>query len=155
MQAMFDLLKTLLSDPGAAETAPGKLTFELAVAALLIEVAAQADGISPVERDAVKAILGRQFSLTPAEAETLLNDAARAQANAPHLLRFTRAIKDGMPLDERERLIEWLWEVVYADGQEHDLEAALMRRLAGLIYVPDQASGGARKRVRRRLGLEA
>jgi uncharacterized tellurite resistance protein B-like protein len=44
-----------------------------------------------------------------------------------------------------------LWEVAYADGQLHDYEASLLRRIAGLIYVGDRESGEARKRVLARL----
>ena len=47
-----------------------------------------------------------------------------------------------------------LWEVVYADGELHDYEASLLRRIAGLLYVPDRESGEARKRVLARLGVE-
>jgi len=50
-------------------------------------------------------------------------------------------------------LMEMLWEVVFADGEEHAFETNLMRRLAGLLYVTDQESGAARRRVRTRLGL--
>jgi uncharacterized tellurite resistance protein B-like protein len=45
--------------------------------------------------------------------------------------------------------------VAYADGTLHDYEANLLRRVAGLIHVPDAVSGSARKRVLSRLGLEA
>ena len=45
-----------------------------------------------------------------------------------------------------------LWEVVYADGELHDYEASLLRRVSGLLYVSDWDSGEARKRVRSRLG---
>jgi len=44
-------------------------------------------------------------------------------------------------------LVEMLWDVVYADGELHDYEANLMRRVAGLLHVSDQESGAARKRV--------
>jgi uncharacterized tellurite resistance protein B-like protein len=40
-----------------------------------------------------------------------------------------------------------LWEVAYADGNVDDYEANLVRRVAGLLYVPDRDSGAARKRV--------
>lgn len=56
-------------------------------------------------------------------------------------------IKDRFDEKERIRLVEMLWEVVYADGQAHDYEANLLRRIAGLIYVADRDSGAARKRV--------
>jgi uncharacterized tellurite resistance protein B-like protein len=48
-----------------------------------------------------------------------------------------------------------LWQVVYADGRLDDYEANLMRRISGLIHVPDRDSGEARKRALARLGLEA
>jgi uncharacterized tellurite resistance protein B-like protein len=46
-----------------------------------------------------------------------------------------------------------LWEVAYADGILHDYEASLLRRVTGLLYVSDKASGAARLRVLARLGL--
>ena len=67
------------------------------------------------------------------------------------LFAFTRVIKQGFDFDERIRMIEMLWEVVYADGLLHDYEANLMRRIGGLVYVTDQERGAARKRVLARL----
>ena len=50
-------------------------------------------------------------------------------------------------------ILELLWEVGYADGQLHDYEASLLRRVAGLLYVSDRESGEARLRVMARLGI--
>jgi uncharacterized tellurite resistance protein B-like protein len=50
-------------------------------------------------------------------------------------------------------MIEMLWEVVYADGELHDLEASLLRRVGGLLYVSDRDRGAARMRVLNRLGI--
>jgi uncharacterized tellurite resistance protein B-like protein len=51
-----------------------------------------------------------------------------------------------------------LWEVVYADGSIDALEDTLLRRLGGLIYVPDRERGAARQRVLQRrqvrMGIE-
>jgi uncharacterized tellurite resistance protein B-like protein len=47
-----------------------------------------------------------------------------------------------------------LWEVAYADGVLDPYEDALIRKVAGLVYVTDQERGFARKRVRERLGLK-
>ena len=44
-------------------------------------------------------------------------------------------------------MIETLWEIVLSDGQIHDFESNLIRRLAGLLYVSDIDSGNARKRA--------
>jgi uncharacterized tellurite resistance protein B-like protein len=46
-----------------------------------------------------------------------------------------------------------LWEVAYADGVLDADEDALIRRVAGLMFVSDQDRGFARRRVRERLGL--
>ena len=58
-------------------------------------------------------------------------------------------------MDEEERIgvIEMLWEVAYADGELHDYEASLLRRVAGLLYVSDRANGEARLRVMAKLGI--
>ena len=48
-------------------------------------------------------------------------------------------------------MIEMIWEVVYADGELHDYEDSLLRRIAGLIYVSDRDRGAARKRALERL----
>jgi len=45
------------------------------------------------------------------------------------------------------RSAEAVWEIAYADGNRDHHESALVRRLCGLLYVPDQESGAARKRV--------
>ena len=49
--------------------------------------------------------------------------------------------------------MEMLWDVVYADGELHHYEANLMRRLAGLLQVPDRDVGAAHQRARKRLDL--
>ena len=95
-----------------------------------------------------------RFELTEAEAESLLEIAGDKVANASQLYSFTRVVKDNFDHAERVELMEMLWEVAYADGTLHDLEASLMRRIAGLIYVPDRESGEARKRALSKLGLD-
>jgi uncharacterized tellurite resistance protein B-like protein len=47
-----------------------------------------------------------------------------------------------------------LWEVAYADGVLDEYEDSLLRRVSGLIYVPDPERGMARQRVLERLGLD-
>ncbi len=44
-----------------------------------------------------------------------------------------------------------LWDVAYADGELHDHEANLVRRVTGMLGVTDQDAGQARKRVLSRL----
>ncbi len=125
----------------------------LAAAVLLVEAARMDESFDADERQTIRDILERHFQLVGAEAEDLITEAEAAQAESSHLLRFTRTIKDTFPFDERIEMIEMLWEVVYADGELHHYEANLLRRIGGLIYVPDRERGEARKRVMARLGI--
>ncbi len=52
-----------------------------------------------------------------------------------------------MPHEDRVAVIEAVWRVIYADGELDDEESSLVRRLCGLLYVPDQDAGLARQRV--------
>ena len=104
------------------------------------------------EQKAIDILLREKFALNVEEARNLRELAVAEQSEANQLLGFTRIIKDHYALDERVELIEMVWEVVYADGQLHDYEANLLRRLGGLLYVSDRERGDARKRVLARLG---
>jgi uncharacterized tellurite resistance protein B-like protein len=84
----------------------------------------------------------------------LLADAEAAETEATDLFKWTRKFADTNDHTARVELIEMLWEVVYADGVLSDYEANLLRRVAGLIYVPDREAGEARLRVLKRLGIE-
>ena len=63
---------------------------------------------------------------TATGAEALRRDAEVLEAEAPDTVRFTRAIKDAVPYDERVGVIEALWQVVLADGSRSDGENALV-----------------------------
>ena len=77
---------------------------------------------------------------------------AEAAADRTHqLYPFTRLAVERMSPEQRVRLIEMLWEVAYADGVLDPEEDALVRRIAGLIYVSDTDRGAARLRVLARI----
>lgn len=119
-----------------------------AIAALLVE-AARADGVYlDSERAAIEGVLAERFGLDAAGAAELRTDGEEAQAEASDIVRFTRVIKDAIPFEERVGVIEAVWRVVYADDDGEAHEANLVRRLCGLLYVPDVEAGLARQRVR-------
>ncbi len=153
---MFARLKRLLTEPSPAKTGERRHSFEekqLAAAALLVEAAKLDDDFDDDERSRIESLLQNQFSLTAAEAGELLSAGEQASDDSVEWQGFTRAIKDGFEPEERIALIEMLWEVAYADGELHDYEASLIRRITGLLYVADRDSGEARKRVQAKLGI--
>jgi uncharacterized tellurite resistance protein B-like protein len=155
MASMRRFLSVLFGDDAsAAAPAAQHNDAQVAAAALMVE-AARLDGrFSHVERDRIRALLVDRFQLSPWLAVELLARAERTATESVAWQGFTQAIKDGLAPEERIGVIEMLWEVVYADGQLHDYEASLLRRVTGLLYVSDRESGEARKRVLARLGLQ-
>lgn len=151
---MISRIRALLAGTGPAPGRRAADELRLAAATLLV-VAARMDGsFDEAERATVHGLLRRQLGLDPAEAGELLDLAEAAAMRSTQLFAFTETVKNGYAPDERIAMIEMLWEVVYADGTLHDYEANLLRRVAGLIHVPDPVSGTARKRVLARLGID-
>ena len=152
---MLDRLRRLFEAPSPSkEMSDNPEAGQIAIAALLFHAAALDGEIEPAEEQVIADLLVRRFDLNQADLKTLLEDARAAEESTNQILRFTRDIKEHAGHEERIALLEMLWEVVFADGEEHAFEANLMRRVAGLIYVTDQESGSARLRVRQRLGLK-
>ena len=134
-------------DSDSAET--GELG--LAVAALMIEAAGMDESFEAAERAQIRALLMKRFDLAEPRADHLMENAQGLVDESNQLYGFTRIIKDRFSYEERVELMEMLWQVSYADGELHDYEANLMRRIAGLLYVEDRDSGEARKRAIRQL----
>ncbi len=142
---MLELIRRLLDGSGPAE---GEELDEARVCAtaLLVE-AALADGIyADIESKLICSIVADTFGLDEQACVTLLDAAeARAEGAVDHHT-LTRVVKR-LPLDEREKLIESLWRVVFADGEESPFEEAFVRRISALVAVDDRTSRLARKRV--------
>jgi uncharacterized tellurite resistance protein B-like protein len=151
---MLGRLRDLLAghgEPGDGGRAAGWSDETRAAAALLVEVARMDSAFDASEREMVERLLGARFGLGPEEARALVAWAEDRVAESTQILPFTRVVKDRFSYDERVELVEMLWSVVYADGQVHDYEASLLRRVAGLVYVSDGDSGAARKRAQARV----
>ncbi len=118
---------------------------EIACAALLAEAAGMDEQFDQVERTAILTLLQRRFDLDAHASEQLLERGRAASREASSYYRFTRAINDSWDEEARTELIFLLWSVACADGQIDPYEDMLVRRVAGLLHVPDRARGEARK----------
>lgn len=146
---MIDEIKAWLERAGRPEADAGDL--RIAVTALLVEAAHVDDGFDTSERAVIGRLLERRFGLSAEAAQQLLTTAEDVADRSAQLFRFTRVINDSLSIEQRIELIEMMWEVAYADGHLDALEDTLLRRVGGLIYVPDRERGEARQRVLRRL----
>ena len=143
---MLERLLNAMTGDGGADEDPVEAG-RVAIAAVLVEAARSDGGYLGREQAMIDRVLGRRFGLSPADAAALRARGEEAQAEAVDLVRFTRAIKEAVPHEDRVAVIEAVWRVIYADGELDENESSLIRRLSGLLYVPDQDAGLARQRV--------
>ena len=142
-----ELLKRLTaSDPAPLPDPDARL----ALGALLVRIARSDGQYDEAEIARIDRILAERHALGPFEATKLRREAETLESEAPDTVRFTRAIKDAVPYEERAGVIEALWSVVLADGVRDHEEDALLRLTANLLGVNDRDSALARQRVEAR-----
>src|SRR5262245_28624253 len=156
-KAMIDSIRAWITGSGfQREGKAGQLQneLELALTALLIEAAYSDDHFDESERAIIARVIRRRFNLSQSDAHALLVTGEAVAGESTELFRFTRIINERLSFEERIELVEMLWEVAYADRVLDEYEDSLLRRVGGLIYVPDRERGLARQRVLKRLGLD-
>ena len=114
---------------------------------LMIE-AANSDGkIDNIEIEKINNSLIKTFKEDKKQVQSVLEMAVKNKNNSKSLFFYTSKINKNYSYEKKLLLIEILWEVVLSDGQIHDYETSIIRRLAGLLYISDVDSGNARKRA--------
>ena len=143
--AMWSKIKALVNARKSSAAGVVKLDeAQVCATALLVEVALS-DGIyAEVEAEQIFEIIRNTFALDDATAAAVLEEADnRAEIAADHH-GFTKVVKK-LPLEEREQLVDSMWRVVFADGQETPDEDAILRKLAHLLHVDPRASRLSRR----------
>ena len=129
---MFDALSRLFT---RTETVTPTHEPKLAVAALLVHLAGVDGTVKDEERAAVRGALMDTYGLGEEEVENLVAEATRRDSDAVDFYRFTSALKD-LSDDEKIEIVRMMWQVVFADKKNHELEDNMVWRIAELIHVP-------------------
>ncbi len=141
-----DILRSLLAPAPPRLPEPDA---RLALAALLVRIA-KTDGLYAAEEvERIEQILMARHHIGPFEAAKLRSEAEDLEAQAPDTVRFTRALKAAVPLEDRAGLMQALWSVALADGLRDQSEDQQMRLLANLLGLTDVESALARQQAER------
>ena len=143
---MLNLLKNILNSQNSLEDKNNNKDLEL-LCGLMIEAAYTDGKIDASELNKIKLSLINTFSEDPNEVNLTLKKAEENKNNSKSLHYYTSFINKNFEDKKKILLIETLWEIVLSDGEVHDFESNLIRRLAGLLYISDIDSGNARKRA--------
>lgn len=126
------------------------MDFQMALTALLVRLARSDGYYAATEIIRIEKIVMTRFGLTKEQAAELREQAEQVEADAPDTVRFTRAIKEAVPYEDRVSVIEVLWQVALADGERDKDEDSLVRLVSSLLGVSDKDSALIRQMVAKR-----
>jgi len=121
---------------------------ELTILCGLMMEAANADGnVTQEEVNKISSTLIEVFKEDPLEVKKVLTETLKNKDEPTSLQFFTYKINKSFDIEKKLLLIETLWEIILADGEIHDFESNLIRRLAGLFYVSDVSCGNCKRKA--------
>jgi len=147
---MLESLRNFLSDLAGGDKRQDAFAeddFRLAAAALLVHVCTVDGDISPAERTRLHDVLKNRFDLDEAGTARLIDAAIAADNEAVDLYHFTHLINRALDDEGRRRMVEMMWEIVFADGQVDEFEDNIVWRAADLLGVSARDRIELRRRV--------
>ena len=133
----------------------GRDAILVAAAALLVHAAAIDGEMLPSERDKLHTVIKQRFALDDKATDELIKKATAAEQESVDLYHFTHLLNRTLDEPGRARIIEMMWEIVYADGQRDELEDNLLWRAADLLGVSPRERIELRRQISGEDGEEA
>jgi uncharacterized tellurite resistance protein B-like protein len=121
--------------------------YRLAATALLVHAAGIDGDISEAERAKLHAVIQQHFELDDAAADELLTEATKAEQQSVDIYRFTSGLNRSLDEAGRARIVEMMWQIVFADGRMTEFEDNLIWRAADLLGVSQHERIALRERV--------
>ena len=115
------------------------------VAALLIHAAKIDENFSSLEENLIKQTL-LKIGANNGNIEEIIKDAQKIEENSNQILEFTREVKN-LAEEDKIKIIEALWSIIYSNKDADIYETNLMRRLAGLLYIDSKTMGDIKNRI--------
>ena len=154
---MFERFRKFLADVAEGGKHPAHFDqndYRLAAAALLVHTAEIDGNMSDPERRKLHALLQRRFELTEADTQALISEATEAEHEAIDLYHFTTVINRSLDENGRLRIVQMMWEIVYADGRVSEFESNLIWRAADLLGISSRERIEIGRRVASEQGHE-
>ena len=85
-------------------------------------------------------------NLSQNEIISLVEKAEEYEKNSNQILEYTQKVKK-MDLNTKKLVLEFLWNIILSDDKSDIYESTLMRRICGLMYVPDKLNGEIKSNI--------
>ena len=118
-----------------------------ATCALFLEMALTDGEFSETEQDRVLSILKNDYDLSEEDALALIEETSLELEQSIDLWQFTKRINQSYSSEEKMRVIQMLWQIVYADGSLDKHEHYLVRKLSKLLCLSHEELIEAKRRV--------
>tara|TARA_B100001057_G_scaffold350465_1_gene351963 strand:- start:71 stop:481 length:411 start_codon:yes stop_codon:yes gene_type:complete len=116
------------------------------VAALLVHAAKIDENYSETENKIIrKALL--EVGANNQNIDKILLDAKKIEESSNHILEFTKEVKN-MEENNKIKIVETLWRIIYSNNEIDIYESNLMRRLTGLLYIDNKTMGDIKEKIK-------
>ncbi len=146
-KSMKQFFETHIQTAMGEDAEKDEQALRLATAALMIEMTRADFEVTDDERRAVDDVLKMLFSISDEEAKSLARLAEVEVDNAACLFSFTRMVDQSFTQPQKQRVVEMLWRVAFADQSKDHHEEYLVRKIADLIHLSHEDFIKARHRV--------
>ena len=117
------------------------------VAALLIHAAKIDQDYSKEEENIVKKTM-LEIGANNENILSIMENAKNIENDTNQILDFTKEVKS-MKNEDKIKIVESLWRIIYSDKEADAYETNLMRRLAGLLYIDNKIMGSIKERIKK------
>ena len=117
------------------------------ITALLIHAAKIDENFSKKEESIIKEALIK-MSVNKDNIEKIIENATTMEKDANQILDFTKEVKN-MDHENKIKIIETLWKIIYSNKEADIYETNLMRRLAGLLYIDNKTMGNIKDKIKK------
>jgi len=117
------------------------------VCALLIHAAKIDENYTSNEEEIIKKTL-LELGLDQNYVSRTIKEAKVMEENSNQILDFTREVKN-LPNEDKNKIIEALWSIIYSNKNADLYETNLMRRLAGLLYIDSKTMGDIKDKIKK------
>ena len=115
-------------------------------AALLIHAAKIDQIYTEKEKDIIKRTI-IDLSETEENIDIIILEAEKLENESIQILDFTKEVKN-LNEEDKIKIVEALWKIIFSDNQSDTYESNLMRRLSGLLYLDNKTVGDIKERVK-------
>lgn len=144
------LLKTDTQEPEHAEYDTAE-RLKIAACVLLLEVARSDDEFCSMEKATLSAIMQKEFQIHEEAVDALIEVSQRKREESVDLYQFTKIVNEQSTLQEKIRMVELAWQIIYADTELNRYEDHFVHKLARLLRLQHEDLIQAKLKVLNRI----